>query len=269
MVGRYRKFGNRYYVLSNQYQTKSAARNSANVVRSKDMNARVIPTSKGYAVYVQASLIRRSPSNGRSEGNLYLKQMPKKVKLGKWGERFADMKISGFTNKQLNMVDRVLDSSSCYGSNRISESAKRQLDLVKSTPKNQLFERKKGNYLKDRESDIRRSYPDFYVYAKQTGAIDFDYYSKDGSKNLEHTRKMRTMAFEYNQQQNENLAKKLGYGSYAELGEVRRQIMSLSETAGERIGFSAADAIIKNNTKNELQSQIDMLEEQIRFNQGR
>lgn len=269
MVGRYRKFGNRYYVLSNQYQTKRDARKSANVVRSKDMNARVIPTSKGYAVYVQASLVRRSPTTGRSEGNLYLKKMPKQVKLGKWGERFADMKISGFTNKQLSMVDRVLDSSSCYGSYRISESAKRQLDLVKSTPKNQLFDRKKNNYLKDRESDIRRSYPDFYVYAKQTGAVDFDYYSKDRAKNLEHSRKIRTMAFEFKEQQNENLAKKLGYGSYAELGEVRRQIMTLSESAGDRLTFDSADGIVKNNTKNELQSQIDMLEEQIRFNQGR
>ena len=77
------------------------------------------------------------------------------------------------------------------------------------------------------------------------------------------------MAFEFNEQQNENLAKKLGYGSYAELGEVRRQIMSLSETAGDRLTFDAADGIVKNNTKNELQSQINMLEEQIRFNQGR
>jgi hypothetical protein len=267
MVGTYRKFDGQFYGLESLgYQNKSVARNKANKLRSTGMNARVIPTSKGYAVYVKSRLIRRTPT-GNAEGNLYLKKM-KKQKLGVWGQRFADMKINGFTNKQLKIVDNLLDSSSCYGSYRVSESAKRQLDLVKSTPKNKLFEDRKSAYLARREADIKSSYPEFYDQFDTISRKNLlERYYEDDKENNMHYAQIREMAIEFNKRKNDSKAKKLGYRDFSDLETAIREAWN----ASGKISWVEATDIGFSNTKKDLRLQIEALnktkikEQQIRF----
>lgn len=51
--GTYRIFDNKRFIIDDQYTNKSQARMMAGFWRNENFNARVIPTRKGYAVYVR------------------------------------------------------------------------------------------------------------------------------------------------------------------------------------------------------------------------
>ena len=51
--GTYRIFDNKRFIIDDQYRNKEQARRMAGFWRSENFNARVIPTRKGYAVYIR------------------------------------------------------------------------------------------------------------------------------------------------------------------------------------------------------------------------